>query len=83
MLLFVFRTDNTPTFHIYLQVDEFHKYCKPQDKPELSHFCQNLTKITQVIKLLFVLLLPMSNDLNLCHWNPFKQSCALIDVFTK
>lgn len=29
------------------KVSEFHKFCKPQDKPELSQFCQNLTGITQ------------------------------------
>ncbi|XP_058954376.1 3'-5' exoribonuclease 1-like [Pocillopora verrucosa] len=31
------------------KVSEFHEYCKPQDKPELSQFCQNLTGVTQEI----------------------------------
>jgi len=29
-------------------VSEFHEYCKPQCKAQLSQFCQDLTGVTQV-----------------------------------
>ena len=32
----------------FCQVSEFHEFVKPQWKPKLSEFCQNLTGVTQV-----------------------------------
>jgi len=35
--------------HILIfQVSEFHEYCKPHCKTQLSEFCQELTGVTQV-----------------------------------
>ena len=51
-----------------------------------SVYFKGLSGITQVIKVnllknYYSLIIPTSNFLNLCHWSPCKQSCALIFVY--